>query len=58
MDKRRPPKRRPPVPRPGKAEPAGAPEPRAVPKTDRARTEKVLEETLPPDQQTEPARKD
>ncbi|WP_439579218.1 hypothetical protein [Elioraea sp.] len=40
----------------GKAAPAGAPEPRGVPKTDRARTEKVIEGALPPDQQTEPAR--
>lgn len=41
----------------GKGEPAGAPEPRAVPKTDRARTEQVIDTTLPPGQRSEPAGK-
>lgn len=41
----------------GKGEPAGAPEPRAVPKTDRARTEQAIDRTLPPEQRSGPARK-
>lgn len=41
----------------GTAEPAGASEPRAVPKTDRARTEQVIDKTLPPERRSEPARK-
>lgn len=35
--------------------PAGAPEPRGVPKSDRARTETAIEATLPPEQRRENA---
>jgi hypothetical protein len=49
--------RRTPAPDARKAEPAGAPEPRAVPTSDRARTEDAIAETLPRDQRSRTTRK-